>query len=154
VWTTDVQSGALGTQQTLRVPDVIGYPVSCTVTATDASGATATATSAGVTVAAGLTSVKIKRVHTGPDRITITGQVGPRASARSKGKKGSVALGIKQGKGGFLELSDSNGYVKPNGDFTISADTSGRARYAILYYPASNLYQQLTVQTRSLRVPK
>jgi hypothetical protein len=40
------------------------------VTATDTSGGTATATSAGVTIAAGLTSIKIKLVGTGPDRIT------------------------------------------------------------------------------------
>jgi hypothetical protein len=68
--------------------------------------------------------------------------------------KGAVALGIKQEKGGFLELSAANADVASNGDFTISAATSGRARYAILYYPASNLYQQFTAQTGRRRVPK
>jgi hypothetical protein len=156
VWTTDIESGALGTEQTLRVPSVIGYPVTCTVTATDASGASATA-SAAVTIAQGLTTVKIKHVSIKRGEITIAGQVGPSAAARSKGAKGSVALGLKQGKGSFLELSQSNGYVKPNGDFTISANQglpTGRTRYAILFYPASNLYQQLTVQTRPERVPR
>jgi len=154
-WTSGEDVGGLqvGTEQTLVVPDAIGYGLSCTVTATDASGATATATSAGVMVAAGLTTVKIKQVRIGRDRITISGQVGPPASTRADGAKGHVALGIKQ-KDTFLELSDVAGYVKPNGDFTISATTYGRARYAILYYPSSSLYQQITVQTRSLLVPK
>jgi len=56
-------------------------------------------------------------------------------------------------KFGFTWTSGETGYVKPDGALTISADTSGRARYAILYYPSSNLYQQLTVQTRPLLVP-
>jgi len=160
-WTTDVESSALGTQQTLRVPDVIGYPVTCTVTATDASGATASASSPGVTIAQGLTTDKLKRVTIKPGVITIAGQVGPGAATRFNGMKGMVALGIKQGKG-FLLLEDSsasagNGNVKPNGDFKISANEdlpTVRTRYAILFYPASSRYQQLTVQTRPERVPE
>jgi hypothetical protein len=155
-WTSgeDVGGDQVGVQQKLRVPSgAINYGLSCTVTATDAGGATAAATSPGVAVAAGVTTIKIKKVKTRPNLITITGQVGPSASTRYMKMKGSVALGIKQ-KDGFLELSRSTGYVKPNGDFTISAVTSGRARFAILYYPSSTLYQQLTVQTRALRVPR
>lgn len=44
--------------------------------------------------------------------------------------KGSVALGIKQ-KDSFLELSNANVDVTRNEDFTVSAETQGRARYAI-----------------------
>lgn len=35
----------------------------------------------------------------------------------------------------------------------IDTPQTGHTRYAILFYPASNVYQQLTVQTRPERVP-
>lgn len=122
-----------------------GVPLTCVVTATDAAGAQASASSAGVFPSAGTTSLRILSVRVlSRGRIVVRGQVLPRTSVVGLlGARDQVVLTRTLGARANLQLSVPTP-VDARGRFTVrGTDRAGRSRIAVTYTPdATQLWNQ------------
>jgi len=150
-WSTDAESfsfawaisggSTIATGQTLKVPaSAIGYDVVCIVTARDAQGATAPASSAQVLIGPGISTVRITKATARNGVVTISGFVGPR-TARKKGPDGWSTVVLDReltSKIDVQQISDPKTVKTRDGSFTISGhDIKGAHTYIVNFAPSA-----------------
>lgn len=145
----------IGTRPTLKVRAIwVKLGIDCVVSAKDSTGATATATSPPVSVAAATPKLRITRTGVSSTRtVRISGTITPTASLN--GSAGSLIL-YRQTSSGLEQLSFNGRQTHPprNGKFTITAagEPAGRNTYVLEYVPSSIGYVPQVTATRKLRV--
>jgi hypothetical protein len=131
-----------------------GQSIACRVTATDAGGAPATATSAPVKPALGLSTMKITSITTqSQGRFTIKGVIGPKALVTTYARGLSVVLNRRINKTTVVQLGVPAGVAR-SGRFVVKGtDRAGRRRVLIRFLPGSafGLFAPLEV-TRTVTV--
>ena len=146
----------IGSAPTLKVRAIwVGLGIDCVVTATDSTGATATATSAPVSPVAATTTVKITKTSVSSTRkLRISGTISPTASLN--GGAGSLIL-YRQSIYGLVQLSFNGAQTRPghSGAFTLTAsgEPAGTHTYVIQYIPSSIGYGGQALATRKIRIP-
>ncbi len=124
---------------TLKVPaSAIDFDVVCIVTARDAQGQTAPASSAQVLIAPGISTVKITKATVKKGVVTISGIVGP-ALARTRGPNGwsTVVLDRIIAGQSVQQISNPKIVRSKTGAFTIGGhDVKGRHSYVVNYEPS------------------
>jgi hypothetical protein len=144
-----------GTAQSFFIEDTYfsAYPLGCTVTATDAAGATGTAMSPAAVAAPGVPSLKLTSVKAlSKGRIAVKGKVGPAAMVKVYGKHDYVTVTRPLGgKRGNLQLGDLKP-VRADGTFSITvADDPGRRKIEVTYTTDNG---QIWGQAKVLRTVK
>lgn len=153
-----VNGSSRGTGQTFAIDDAYyrAYPVACQVTATDAGGATAVATSPAAQPALGRPKVTVTRFVALPrGRILATGKVTP-ASITTRWGGGSVVLrrNVPRRGGAFFQLSDSTS-IKRDGSFrVVGSDAPGRWKIRLDFIPAAISLWEAPGVTRTLRISR
>lgn len=132
-----------------------GYQLACRVTATDAEGQSAAATSVAVTPGLGRLTLKITKVQVLPKgRVRISGVAGPPAWAAGLWRREASIRVSKRAYGGIMDISPG---VMParNGKFVVTAtDGPGRRRVMISFWSGQrDIWGGITV-TRVVRFTK
>lgn len=109
-----------------------GYTLSCRVTATDAAGATGTATSVAQQPGQGRTVMRLTEVKPLPKgRVRIRGTIAPRAAVTAPyGRDDSVVVRQPVGRNTVMQLS-LPAKVDARGRFTVVAHSTSRGRKTI-----------------------
>lgn len=136
--------------QTYRVESGrIGYDIACRVTAKDAGGDPASATSASVRTTAGRTKIVVSAKKVQHRKVTITGRVGPKAAV-----KGAQVVAYRVERDGLFQLFGKN-TLKASGKFKIVApDEPGKNRYKVNFNPAEPSLWQFSHATVKVRLKK
>jgi hypothetical protein len=142
-WLYASNSSPIAATQTYR-PDAskVGYDIVCRVTATDAAGDPAVATSAPVRITQGRTTLKLNVRKVQHKKITITGRIGPRAAV-----KGASIVAYRIESDGLHQLFGKE-TLKPGGKFKIVApDIPGRHKYKVNFNPQEPSIWQFASKT-------
>ncbi len=147
-----------GTGRTFAIdePYYGGVPLSCQVTATDAAGESATASSPGVVPGRGRISVKITSFRAAKrGRIVVTGKLGPSAMlTRWGGAEVILRRSVPRERNAVFQLSDAV-RAKRDGSFrVVGIDAPGRWAIRLdVYADAIQLYDAAQV-TRRLTISR
>ena len=131
--------GSYATGRVFRLPATAmfyGYTLACQVTATDAAGATATATSAEHQVALGRITLRITKITVLPrGRVRIQGTVAPGAMyAGRAGRDDYVSVKKPVGRNAVTQIADP-APVNARGVFSVIArDSPGRRTIFVDYW--------------------
>ncbi|MEW6582162.1 MAG: hypothetical protein AB1416_05305 [Actinomycetota bacterium] len=134
------QGSTRGTGPTLKLDDPYyryGVPLTCQVTATDAAGASTTATSAGVIPDRAVSTVRITSVKMlTKGRIEVRGVVGPLGLKGLLGTPAAVTLNRPYGKSNMQIAGPAR--VDARGRFVLRGDdAAGRRRINVYFTPGS-----------------
>jgi hypothetical protein len=155
VWTYNGGGPTIATTQKLHAPrTVTDFNILCVVTATDAQGQTASASSPGVVIGAGISTLKITSAKVKQTLVTVSGVGGP-GPALERGPAGGpyVVLDRVLSKNHFLQLAGPQIVTSRKGKFTISAhDSRGRHTYLLLFVPPASTGFAETSADRKLNV--
>jgi hypothetical protein len=142
-WLYAGSDSAFATTQTYR-PDAskVGYNIVCRVTAIDAAGDPAVASSPPVRIGPGRTTLKLDVKKVQHKKVTIAGQAGPHAAV-----KGAAIVAYRVESDGLHQLFGKL-TLKPNGRFKLVApDVAGKNRYKVNFNPAQPSIWQLVSKT-------
>ncbi|MDO8212906.1 hypothetical protein [Conexibacter sp. CPCC 206217] len=151
-WMLNGSSRGSGPTFAIDDPYFTAYPLACQVTATDATGATAVASSAAATPRPGTAKIVVSRfVAQRRGRILATGKITPAAIGR-RWDGGSVVLRRNvpgRRDGASFQLSDPTP-IRRDGSFkVIGADAPGRWQIRLDFVPAAlNLWSTPEVVKR------
>lgn len=153
-WAFAPSGPSLATGEQWKVDGAQGYRVVCVVTASDAAGASTTATSAPVVIGPGVTALSLKAKKTQSRKaVVITGRVGPADAVKDATRKTSVTV-YRLGKGVLFQMT-FNVLAKADGSFRAKfADTKGgKPTYQVQAAPANDRWQVVkkTIKVRLRR---
>lgn len=131
-----------GQRLRLNEPGVMnGNTLSCEVTATDAAGASATARSAAIKPAPGVSVMRLTKITTLPKgRVRIQGIVRPLVKLGPVDSGSSIVVRQNVGPNRFVQLSTGSNGVTRNGRFVVVATSSkaGRRLIQVDFAPPGN----------------
>jgi hypothetical protein len=154
-WIVNGSSRGSGRAFAIDDPYYKGYPLACQVTATDAAGESATASSPGAQPGLGTITVRDVRFRAARrGRIVVTGKLGPRAMLRRWGGAEVILRRNVPGRkdNAFFQLSDAVA-AKQDGSFrVVGIDAPGKWAIhldvipdAIQLYDAPRVTRKVTV---------
>lgn len=155
VWTYAGGGPTISTAQNLRVPNtVIDYNILCVVTAHDAQGQTASASSPGVVIGAGISTVRITSAKVKNHKVTISAVGGPGlALKRQLNGRPYVVLDRLLSKNHYLQLAGPKIVTNSRGKVTISGnDSRGHHTYYLFFVPPAGSGFSESSATRKLNV--
>jgi hypothetical protein len=153
-WQLADTGSVIGSQPTLTLGSrATGLAVVCVVSATDSTGAIATATSAPAAVIGVAPKLTITKESSSDGGLTLTGKITPAGAARSG--LGSLIL-YRQSASGPQQLTFDEIDTTPatNGTFTltITGEPTGRHTYILQYVPGAAGYVTQVTITRKFRI--
>jgi hypothetical protein len=155
VWTYTGGGPTISTAQKLRVPNtLIDFNILCVVTAHDAQGQTASASSPGVLIGAGISTVRITRAKVKHGKVTISAVGGPGlALKRQSSGRPYVVLDRLLSRNHYLQLAGPKIVTNARGKVTISGhDSRGHHTYFLFFVPPAGAGFTESSATRKLTV--
>ncbi len=133
---------AAGPRFTLDQPSLMnGLALACQVTATDAGGASATATSAPVKPGLGRVTVRIASIAVkSKGRFTVTGFVGPKALVTTYARGNAVVLYRRVSKTALAQLGPPVTVSRTGRFVAKGTDAAGRRKVIIRFNPGGGAF--------------